>query len=404
MRRTRSHGTSDRVVTSETVNDDGVPQWLRRTSGYSWRFLVTLAAIAIVVFGALQVKIVLIAVFLALVITSVLEPGVTWLSRWMPRAAATALALISAILFFLGLLTYVVFSITREAPSLASQFNRGIDQILRWLEEGPLHLTVTNDDIQQWIRDGQAWLVENSGNIASTVFENVGGVAEVFMVLALGIFTTVFFLAYGSKMWIWFLGQIPVRSRLRVHEAAGAGWYTFSGYARGTVIVAVSDAMLAYILLLIVGVPLAEPLAVLVLIGAFIPLFGAPLAMIIAAVVALAALGPIEAIVVTLGIAGIGQFEGHVLQPIVMGRQVSLSPLVVAIGVLSGTALGGLFGAVIAIPVIAVSWTVYSRLRTTPPPVTEDLPSVKEIVSPTLDEQGEELPKIARRGRRHFQR
>lgn len=126
--------------------------------------------------------------------------------------------------------------------------------------------------------------------------------------------------------------------------------------------------------------------------------------MIIAAVVALAALGPIEAIVVTLGIAGIGQFEGHVLQPIVMGRQVSLSPLVVAIGVLSGTALGGLFGAVIAIPVIAVSWTVYSRLRTTPPPVTEDLPSVKEIVSPTLDEQGEELPKIARRGRRHFQR
>lgn len=134
--------------------------------------------------------------------------------------------------------------------------------------------------------------------------------------------------------------------------------------------------------------PLAAPLAVLVFIGAFIPLFGAPAAMVIAAVVALAANGWLAAVIVTIGIAGIGQFEGHVLQPIVMGRQVSLSPLVVALGVTSGTVLGGLFGAVVAIPVIAVTWTVYSRLRTPQPPVTQDLPSVKEIVRPTLEEQG----------------
>lgn len=396
MRRNQAWGSNATAVTQDSVHGEGVPQWLRRAGGYSWRLLVTLAAVAVVVYGALQIKLVLIAIFLALVITSVLEPGVTWLTRWMPRAAATVIALVSAILFFLGLLSYVVYSVTVEAPSLARTFNRGINQILHWLETGPLQLTVTNDDIQQWIRDGQQWLLEHSGDIANSVIENAGGVAQVFMVLALAIFTTIFFLAVGAKMWVWFLNQLPARMRLRTHEAAGAGWYTFSGYARGTVIIAVADGIMAYILLIIVGVPLAEPLAVLVLIGAFIPLFGAPLAMIVAAVVALAALGPIPALIVTIGIALIGQFEGHVLQPIVMGRQVSLSPLVVALGVTSGTVLGGLFGAVVAIPVIAVTWTVYARLRTPQPAMTEPLPSVKEIVTPTLDAQGQELPKITR--------
>lgn len=175
-----------------------------------------------------------------------------------------------------------------------------------------------------------------------------------------------------------------------MHEAAAAGWYTFAGYARGTVIIALIDGVLAYILLAIVGVPLAAPLAVLVFIGAFIPIVGAPLAMIIAAVVALAANGPVPALIVTLGIAGIGQVEGHVLQPLVMGKQVSLHPVVVALGVTAGTILGGLLGAVLAIPVIAVTWTVFSKLRHVEPPLSAPLPSVQEIIAPELEDEAEE--------------
>jgi predicted PurR-regulated permease PerM len=183
----------------------------------------------------------------------------------------------------------------------------------------------------------------------------------------LAIFCTIFFLASGTSMWRWFMSQVPVRTRSRWYAAAGAGWYTFSGYTRGTVLVAISNGVLAGIFLSILGVPLAAPLAVLVFIGTFIPLIGAPLAMIIAAVVALAADGLLTALIVTLGIAGIGQLEGHVLQPLIMGKQVSLHPVVVALGVTCGTVVGGILGAIIAVPLIAVAWSVFGTLRTPPP-------------------------------------
>ena len=360
---------------------DGTPLWLQKAGGYSWRLIVIVVAVAMAIFAVLQVQVVLIAVFLALVVTSVLDPLVSVMAKVMPRALATALAMILAAATFLGLLTYVVYSVSVQAPKLASSFNSGITQIMDFLENGPLPFTITNDDITGWISDGQRWIMQHSGDIAGTVFSNAGGVFEVFTILALGIFTTVFFLAVGRPMWVWFLNQLPSRSRLKVHEAAGAGWYTFAGYARGTVIIALIDGILAYILLSIVGVPLAAPLSVLVVIGAFIPLVGAPAAMIVAAVVALAANGPVAALIITLGIAGIGQVEGHLLQPLIMGRQVSLHPVVVALGVTAGTFLGGLIGAVVAIPVIAVTWAVFSRLRRKDAPLTDDLPTIKEIVA-----------------------
>ncbi|HCX83730.1 MAG TPA: AI-2E family transporter [Micrococcales bacterium] len=383
--RASRRGGHDQVVSAASLGD-GTPLWLVKAGGYSWRFLVVVAAVAITVFAVLQVKLVLVAVFLALVITSVLEPAVTFLARFMPRALATALSLVFSILFFLGLLTYVVYSVSMQASSLARQFNNGINQIVDWLQNGPLPWKITNDDITGWISDGQTWLLQHSGDIASTVFANAGGVFEVFTVLALGIFTTIFFLAVGPKMWVWFINQLPSRNRMTMHSAAGAGWYTFAGYARGTVIIAVIDGILAYLLLTIVGVPLAAPLAVLVFIGAFIPLIGAPAAMIVAAVVALAANGFIAALIVTVGIALIGQIEGHLLQPLIMGKQVSLHPVVVALGVTAGTFLGGLLGAIVAIPVIAVTWTVFSQLRTVDPPMEEPLPSVRSVARPAVDD------------------
>jgi predicted PurR-regulated permease PerM len=170
-------------------------------------------------------------------------------------------------------------------------------------------------------------------------------------------------------MWTWFLNQLPSGVRDSWMTAGGAGWYTFSGYTRGIVIIAVTDGLLAFVLLSIVGVPLAAPLAVLVLIGAFIPLIGAPAAMVIAMIVALAANGPLQAAFVGLGIALIGQFEGHVLQPLVMGKQVSLHPVVVGLAVAGGTLTAGILGAVIAVPLVSVVWAIYSRFHQTDPPM-----------------------------------
>lgn len=344
------------------------PQWLRVVAGWSWRVLVVVAAVALVFWAVSRVLLLFIAVFLALVFTAVLRPVVNLLSRMMPRGLATALSIVLSIAVIAGLFTYIGLSVAGQWESLGNQFNDGIAAILELLEDSPLHLTVTNDDVQGWLVQAQEWIAANSSVIASQALTSAGSVAQVFAALALATFHTVFFLIRGAEMWAWFLNQLPMRMREAWHTGGGIAWYTFSGYTRGTFIVAAADGVLAVIILLILQVPLAAPLSVLVFIGAFIPLVGAPLAMVVAMVVALAANGPLTAILVGVGIALIGQFEGHVLTPLVMGRQVSLHPVAVAISVTAGTLVAGILGAVISVPIVAVAWAVFAKLRRVDPP------------------------------------
>ncbi len=360
---------------------DDVPRWMRTAGGYSWRILAVIAVIALVVFATARVQLVFIAVFLGLVLTSVLRPLVNRMSRVIPRPLATALALLGAVLFVLSLLAYVVNSVASQWQSLALQFSDGTRQILDFLEnkEGRIPVTVTPEMITAWIDSGRQWVVDHGPDLASNALASAGSVAEVFGALALAVFCSVFFLARGADMWTWFLNQLPARIRETWHDAAGAGWYTFSGYARGTVIIALTDGIFAGLVLVVLGVPLAAPLAVLVFIGAFIPLVGAPLAMVVAMIVALAANGLLNAVLVGAAIALIGQFEGHVLQPLVMGRQVSLHPVVVALAVTSGTLLAGILGAIVAVPIVAVAWAVYAKLRNVDPPLSAPLSSLKVV-------------------------
>ncbi|MBU4336665.1 MAG: AI-2E family transporter, partial [Actinobacteria bacterium] len=278
-------------------------------------------------------------------------------------------------------LTFVVYSIANQWTALSVQFTDGLQRIVTWLESGNLPFTVTNQQIAVWISSAESWLQDNAGQLAGQVAAGASSAVEVFTCLALAIFCTVFFLARGSQIWTWFLNQLPARGRGNVDEAAGIGWYTFSGYTRGTMLIAATDSILAFIALEIIRVPLAAPLAVLVFIGAFIPLIGAPLAMVIAMVVALATLGPVQAAVVGLCIAGIGQFEGHILQPMVMGKQVSLHPVVVALTVTAGTLTAGILGAVISVPLVAVAWAIFSKMRTMDPPL-DDGDDEADVVGP----------------------
>ena len=350
------------TVTTRSSVMDSLPAWLVRGGMGAWLGLGI---------------IIVIGLFMALVFTSILQPMVNLFAKIMPRYPATFLALLTTIGAIAGLVTYVVTSVTSQWGSLASQFGDGLNTIMDFLENGPLHLTQQQiyHQLQLWLRQGQHYLQSNAPSLASELLSNASAVVDVLTVLALALFVTIFFLASGGRMWRWFLNELPATMRESTHRAAGAGWYTFAGYARGTVLVALTDAIMAGIFLQLVGIPLAAPLAVLVFIGAFIPIIGAPLAMLVAMVVALASGGFVTMIVVGVGVAGIGQIEGHILQPLIMGRQVSLHPVVVIIGVALGTYAAGLLGAIVAVPLISVLWSVYSELHTKDAPVTGELPA-----------------------------
>lgn len=371
--------TQTAPVAQEPSALSSLPRWLVRAGIGSWLLLGLIIMVGLVFFATSKIIPVFIGVFMALVFTSILQPLVNVFARVMPRYPATFLALLTAVGFVAGLLAYVISSVTSQWSKLASEFSDGVTTIMQFVEDGPLPVHMTQDQLQNqintWLEAGQNYVQSNAPTLVSEVLSNAGTVVDIFAVLALAVFSTIFFLAAGGRMWRWFLNELPARMREATHRAAGAGWYTFAGYARGTVIVALTDAIMAGVFLQIVGVPLAAPLAVLVFIGAFIPIIGAPAAMLVAMMVALASDGFVTMVVVCLGVAGIGQIEGHILQPLIMGRQVSLHPVVVIIGVAVGTYAAGLLGAIVAVPLISVVWSVYSELHVKDAPVIGELPS-----------------------------
>jgi len=360
---------ADQWRTDIPATEQTAPRWLRTAGGVSWRLLAVTLAVVVVFFALSKIQLVVIAVFLAFVITAVLRPIVNVLSRWVARGVAVGLSLLLGTAFLAGMLTYVVYSVANQWTSLSSQFAQGTGQITDWLTGGHLPFRLTNEQLTAWIDQGVQWVQSHAGQIAGQAAASAGSAVEVFTAVIIAAFCAIFFLARGAEMWTWFLNQLPIRVRKSWITAGVAGWSSFSGYTRGIVIIAVTDGLLAFIWLAVLRIPLAAPLAVLVLLGAFVPLVGAPAAMVVAMIVALATKGVVWALLVGLGIALIGQFEGHVLQPLVMGRQVSLHPIVVALSVATGGLVAGIFGAVVVVPLVSVSWAVFSHLRTMDPPM-----------------------------------
>lgn len=342
-----------------------VSRWLRVAAAYGWRLIVVGAAVY-AIFAALgRFQLVTLAVFLALVLTALLEPSVSLLNRWMPRSLAVTVGLLLAIVLVFGVLSLIGANVAGEWEGLRREFVGGVARIERWLQGPPFRVRAgTLSDLQARVSQ---FVTSHRASLINTALSGVGRLVEVLTVGVLALFCSVFFLHSGDRMWTWFGDQLPGRGRHPVRLAGRAAWVTFTGYTRGIVVVAAINAVLVGVGLFLLGVPLAVPLAVLEFFAAFIPLVGSPVALAVAAVVALAAKGPLVAAVVVLLIVAIGQIEGHVLHPLVMSRAVRLHPVVVALAVICGSVTAGVPGAIVAVPLVSVAWSVYGALRAHPP-------------------------------------
>lgn len=355
-----------------------VPRGLRTSAAYGWRILVLLAALYVLLNVLGRLEFVVIALFVGLIIAAIVGPLVRILNKVMPNGLAVGLGMFALILVIVGILTFITTSVAGEWTNLSQQFGNGIRQIETWLETGPFH--VQSADFVKWYDNAQQWFLDHRADLAQGALGGAGAVVEVFAGLALALFSAVCFLGGGSNIWSWTTKLFSKGVRPRVDGAGHVAWRSFAGYTRGIIIVAASNAAFVCILLLILRVPLAFPLALLVFFGTFIPLIGAPIAMFVSVIVALAARGPLIALIVLAGIALLGQLEGHVLQPLVMSKAVNIHPLAVAVAVASGTLLAGLFGAVIAVPVVSVCYGVAKFWFQTAPP---DKPEDPVAVDPT---------------------
>jgi predicted PurR-regulated permease PerM len=336
----------------DTVADASVTPFVRKTAAWSWRLLAIFAAIIAVLWTVKKLEMIVVPVALATLLAALLLPVVDFLDRrGAPRGGAVTLVLLGGIAVVGGILTFVVSQFIEGAPALVEQVSTSIKGVGDWLTRGPLHLN------QEQIENARTSAVEalqnNQEKLTSGALSTAGTVTEIVTGALLVLFTLIFVLHGGRNIYGFVTKIFPENVRERVRDAGRAGFRSLIGYVRATFLVALVDAIGIGTGLAIMGVPLALPLASLVFLGAFIPLVGAVIAGFFAVVVALIAKGWIYALI-TLGlIIAVQQLEGHVLQPLVMGRAVSIHPLAVVLAIAGGGVLAGIVGALLAVPTVA---------------------------------------------------
>ena len=338
----------------------GIPGTLRTTAGITWRVLVVVAGFVFIGYVLNIIFPVVFALFFALLMTAWTQPLMNLLHRKLPKVLSMVLALLvigSVVLVILGA---VIRSSIGEGPKLVASVEGGISQLQDWLKTGPLGLT--DDTISNLVTQLESWAKSLAGVLAGDVMGALGSVGTVVVAASVFFYAVVFFLLSPTTIWGWLISWMPRRVQVPVDVSGHLAWDAISGYTRGIVVVAFADALLVFIGLTVLQVPLAPALASLVFLGAFIPVIGAPIATFFAAIVALAERGPLIALLVIALTVVVGSFDGDVLQPLVMGKAVSLHPLAIVFAIAAGSIAMGIVGALIAVPIAGAIYKVASYL------------------------------------------
>ncbi|GAB3913388.1 AI-2E family transporter [Kibdelosporangium lantanae] len=330
-----------------------VPRGLRVSAALAWRFVVVIAALYILIWLAGYFSTVLIPVAIALLLAALMAPGVEKLVELrVPRGLSVAIVLVAGLALLGGVLTFVISEFANGLPQLQTQVGNSLETIKKWLFEGPLHLQ--KDQLQGFINNIFDSIKANQAAITSGALTTAASIGELLAGFVLTLFILIFFLSDGARIWRFLTRGVPEPVRDRVDVAGRRGFSSLVHYVRATAAVAVVDAVGIGIGLWIVGVPLVVPLAALVFLGAFIPIVGAVIAGAVAVLVALVAQNFVSALIVLAIVIAVMQLEGHVLQPWLLGRAVRLHPLAVVIAITAGLVAGGIPGALLSVPLLAV--------------------------------------------------
>lgn len=364
---------NDRPTSATDREPAHVPRALAAAAVYGWRIVVVAGAVFVIAWVLTQLYVVVVPLVLSLFIASALEPAVDRLRRWgVPStvAAVLAFAVVGAILVLGG--WWLSAQVRGQFDDLGAQARQGLRQVEQWLTNGPLNLDSARvDRLEDQLTSVQA----TGGGLTQRIAGRARQLLEVLAGAVLIVFATFFLLKDGPAMGRWITDRVgpPYREDLAVISTRAQR--VMRWYLVGTAGVGLADASLLAIVLIVLGVPLVLPLTLLTFAAAFFPIVGAVVAGAVAALVALVAGGFQTALLVVVATILIQQIEGNLLQPLIMGRAVSLHPLVTLSAVSAGLIIAGLIGAFLAVPLTALTAQVaghYHRKRSRAGPLTAD--------------------------------
>jgi predicted PurR-regulated permease PerM len=326
---------------------------LDKAAGWSWRLLSIFGLAAVLIFLVIQLKVIVIPFLVSLLVAALLYPLVHWLrKKGVKNGLAVAISLVSLIGVVSGLVFVVVKQFTSAYPELSQRAQTSFQNLQGFLAAEPFNIAPA--DLQRYFDDFLV-SVQNSDFLTAGLVSSVGSTAgHVFAGIFLAIFAILFLLLDGRNIWNWVVNLLPKSARRRTDEAGNAGWHTLTSFVKSQIAVAGVDAIGIGLGALILQIPLVIPIAVMVFLGSFIPVVGAVITGAIAVLVALIFNGVWPAVIMLGVVLFVQLFEGHVLQPFLIGKAVKIHPLAIVFAVAIGSLLAGIPGALFAVPIVAV--------------------------------------------------
>jgi predicted PurR-regulated permease PerM len=361
----RAERRAEPVVTTGPSNFSRaqVPWGLDLAAAWSWRLIVIAAAGLGVLWLMRFFAVITLPIAISLLIAALASPMVRALRRvGLPRGPSTGVVMVIGIGTVAMLLTFVGQQVVQGASDLADSVVTGLEQIRTWLRNGPL--SVSDSQLDAYLEQVQVAVSDSTGadGMFTRVTEVGTAVGHVVAGFFIVLFSTYFFLADGERIWAWLVRLAPRAARERADASGRVAWVSLTQFVRATVLVALADAIGIMAVAWFLDVPFVVAIGVLVFLGAFVPMIGATVAGSVAVLVALVDQGPVTALLMLAGVVLVQQVEGHVLQPFLMGRFVSLHPLGVIVAIGCGVLVAGIAGALIAVPLAAAGNAVAQHL------------------------------------------
>ena len=369
-----------------------VPWGVDLAAAWSWRMLVIAAATYVLLNLLWRFSVVTVPLAIALLLAALASPLVRRLRRiGLPRGLAALLVMIAG-LGLLGLMvTFVSQQIADQYSQLVDQVVQGLNKVRLWLRDGPLN--ASDSQINSYIKDAQDAITEwsKNGGAFSQVTSLGTALTHVVTGFFIVIFSTYFFMADGARIWAFFVRLAPRAAREAVDSSGRVAWVSLTQFVRATVLVALVDAIGISVWAAALGLPLVLAIGLVVFVGAFVPMVGATVAGAVAVLVALVDQGLWTAVLMLIGVIVVQQIEGHVLQPFLMGRFVSIHPLGVLVAIACGVVLAGVAGALVAVPMVAAINAVVTHLASRSSPGDDPVEALEEDYA----EEGERPERVA---------
>lgn len=332
-------------------------------AAYAWRLLVIAGAAVGVLWLVARLRLVVMALAVAVFVMQVLGPAVRWLRRRGVRPGlASALAVMSFVVFVVGAVSLVGLAVAGDVNDLGTTLTRAVDDIETWLvEDGPFEVSRADaEGFRRGFADAvrETFLSSGDGVVSAAILAAEGAVA-----VLVGLVVAFFGLKDGDRFVARMRTLLPEAHRPLASRIGARAWRTIGGYLRGAATLGAIEGAIVGITLALVGVDLAIAVAVLTFVAAFVPFVGAVVAGVVAVLVALVDSGTTAAVVVAVVMLVVQQIDNEVLAPVVYGRMLSLHPVVVLLAVAAGGALFGLAGTFVAVPLTAVGADVVREIR-----------------------------------------